>query len=72
MTMNLDKRLGIALLLFAAMPIWAQEGHQSESTRIDQTRLEQSNQQAAEAWGLNRALPDPDRALGIAPDVTIA
>ena len=54
MTMNLDKRLGIALLLFAAMPVWAQEGHQSESTRIDQTRLEQSNQQAAEAWGLNQ------------------
>ncbi|WP_342594194.1 TIGR03759 family integrating conjugative element protein [Salinicola lusitanus] len=54
MTMIRDRRLGIALLLFAALPVWAQEGQESESTRIDQTQVEQSSQRAAEAWGLNQ------------------
>jgi integrating conjugative element protein (TIGR03759 family) len=54
MTLNRNRRLASALLLFAALPAWAQEGQESESTRIDQTRLEQSSQRAAEAWGLNQ------------------
>ncbi|WP_342595594.1 TIGR03759 family integrating conjugative element protein [Salinicola lusitanus] len=54
MTMIRDRRLGIALLLFAALPVWAQQGQEREPTRIDQTRLEQSSQRAAETWGLNQ------------------
>ena len=54
MTLNCNRRLAYALLLFTALPVWAQEGQESESTRIDQTRLEQSSQRAAEAWGLNQ------------------
>ncbi|KFF48753.1 hypothetical protein GY26_12105 [Gammaproteobacteria bacterium MFB021] len=54
MTLTRNRRLATALLLFMALPVWAQEGQDSESTRIDQTRLEQSTQRAAEAWGLNQ------------------
>ncbi|MCS2611051.1 TIGR03759 family integrating conjugative element protein [Halomonas dongshanensis] len=54
MTLNRNQRLSTALLLFAALPVWAQQGQESEATRIEQTRLEQSSQRAAEAWGLNQ------------------
>ncbi|MDH4572853.1 TIGR03759 family integrating conjugative element protein [Salinicola acroporae] len=54
MTLNCNRRLAYVLLLFTALPVWAQEGQESESTRIDQTRLEQSSPRAAEAWGLNQ------------------
>ncbi|REC93352.1 TIGR03759 family integrating conjugative element protein [Kushneria indalinina] len=51
MTMNRTPGLGIMVTLLLAAPAWGQE---SQTTRVDQTQVEQSSQRAAEAWGLNR------------------
>ncbi|WP_162619492.1 TIGR03759 family integrating conjugative element protein [Salinicola peritrichatus] len=49
------KGLGAMVLLFAiTAPVWAQQGQDSQSTRIDQTQVEQSAQRPAQAWGLDQ------------------
>lgn len=42
----------LSLTLLFSLPVWGQS-QQSQSTRIDQTQVEQSDRMAAEAWGLN-------------------
>lgn len=43
----------LSLTILFALPAWAQS-QQTQSTRIGLTQIEQSDQQAAEAWGLSQ------------------
>lgn len=44
----------IALLAAVSVPVWAQQGQETQATRIDQTQIDQSAQRPAQAWGLDQ------------------